>query len=214
MDKKKCLMCKRRLLLEKFYKHRGRKDGLSSYCGKCISRRVREYYAANTERMRWESVQKWKNDLEYHKKKMKMVTRYRNENRDLINKRARDRYKNNSEYRAKRIAVGKIWHRNNPDKSLLIGRRYEHKKRAMIIKGGGSWTVGQWNLVLGFYCPSGKCLGCGKSTKMEADHIIPVFLGGTSLITNIQPLCRSCNASKHTKATDYRPDKGAFARTL
>jgi 5-methylcytosine-specific restriction endonuclease McrA len=47
-------------------------------------------------------------------------------------------------------------------------------------------------------------LCCGKRKPLEADHVIPVCKGGTSWLHNIQPLCRSCNAKKHDKCTDFR----------
>jgi 5-methylcytosine-specific restriction endonuclease McrA len=34
---------------------------------------------------------------------------------------------------------------------------------------------------------------------------VPVALGGSSFIANIQPLCRSCNSSKQDRIIDYRP---------
>jgi len=39
-----------------------------------------------------------------------------------------------------------------------------------------------------------------------ADHVLPVSKGGTSYISNIQPLCQPCNSGKKDKHIDYRPE--------
>jgi hypothetical protein len=44
-----------------------------------------------------------------------------------------------------------------------------------------------------------KCVECGKSNKettLHADHIIPVSLGGTDELDNLQTLCEECNTTK------------------
>lgn len=42
-----------------------------------------------------------------------------------------------------------------------------------------------------------NCINCG-SKEITLDHIIPISRGGRHSIGNLQPLCRSCNASKGT----------------
>ena len=51
------------------------------------------------------------------------------------------------------------------------------------------------------------CAKCGHKKKLEMDHIVPVVRGGTGDISNLQPLCRSCNASKHDETIDYRTEE-------
>lgn len=53
----------------------------------------------------------------------------------------------------------------------------------------------------------GVCVRCeGKSglINLEIDHIIPKYQGGWDDITNYQPLCAKCNASKGPETIDWR----------
>ena len=50
-----------------------------------------------------------------------------------------------------------------------------------------------------------QCLCCGEQTTLTVDHVLPISLGGSNSIDNIQPLCLACNLRKHAKHIDYRP---------
>lgn len=46
---------------------------------------------------------------------------------------------------------------------------------------------------------------CGVTgVALEADHVVPLTRGGSNDISNIQPLCGTCNRSKFVKGVDYR----------
>lgn len=81
-------------------------------------------------------------------------------------------------------------------------RRFKAKRRARLAQNGGEFTTQEWLELCKKF--DNCCACCGERKKLEADHVVPISKGGTSDITNIQPLCRNCNASKGDKTVDYR----------
>lgn len=68
--------------------------------------------------------------------------------------------------------------------------------RAKRLGCEGSYTGDQLRAL--FIKQDGKCAECAAplTEKWEADHVIPLRIGGTNYIENIQILCRRCNRSK------------------
>lgn len=52
-------------------------------------------------------------------------------------------------------------------------------------------------------CPS--CRRKEPGIVLTVDHVIPVSLGGSHDISNIQPLCRKCNSIKNKKIIIFAP---------
>lgn len=96
----------------------------------------------------------------------------------------------------------KEWRRRNPEKSSASYNR----RRTRKTKAGGSYTVEEFKALCKQY--DGRCACCGKKKRLTPDHVIPVALGGSSDIVNIQPLCQPCNSRKGTDTTDYRTKPG------
>lgn len=94
------------------------------------------------------------------------------------------------------------WCENNPDKL----KSYGQKRRAKERGAEGKFTAAEWREVV--RQQDGRCLACGKTAKLTADHVIPLDKGGSNDISNIQGLCKICNSSKGTKSTDYRKEGG------
>ena len=92
--------------------------------------------------------------------------------------------------------------RDNPYLRKLF---LNNRRRATKAKAEGSHTQGEWELLkkqYGYVCPA-----CGKgepNITLTEDHIIPLSRGGSDYIENIQPLCKSCNSTKHTEITHYK----------
>ena len=76
------------------------------------------------------------------------------------------------------------------------------KRRSSKSNNGGNFTKEEWVSLCNKY--GNKCLACGAYGKMTIDHVKPLSRGGTNSIDNIQPLCLTCNSSKHDKEIDYR----------
>ena len=81
---------------------------------------------------------------------------------------------------------------------------FAQRRRARLAAAAGSYTTGEWTLLLAQYdrCPA--CLRLWADIPapprggaiVTVDHIIALAKGGSNGIENIQPLCYSCNSRK------------------
>ncbi len=63
------------------------------------------------------------------------------------------------------------------------------------------YTASEWDTLL--LCTGGVCAACGRVGKLEVDHVVPLSVGGSNTIDNLQPLCKPCNARKGAQTVCY-----------
>lgn len=92
------------------------------------------------------------------------------------------------------------WAKRNRD------TRNSLQRQRRLTEGPQGLSAAEWVEIRQRY--GFRCLACGCAEslleRLEADHVIPVVMGGMGSADNIQPLCRSCNARKSGRHIDYR----------
>ncbi|MBG0823387.1 HNH endonuclease [Planomonospora sp. ID91781] len=150
----------------------------ASRCKPCLAEVTREWRVRNLEKARVRDRQ------------------YREKNPHKVRAASRAHYQRNRAYYAAKNAE---WTRKNPEANRARRARYRARKAA--APGSGVTAVEWAELRVAYGC----CLGCLRTdVPLEPDHVWALALGGPHSIDNIQPLCRSCNASKGTTGIDYR----------
>jgi 5-methylcytosine-specific restriction endonuclease McrA len=101
------------------------------------------------------------------------------------------------------VARSKQWAENNPEKVRQAKTNNLRKRRAARHASRGNFTVEEFRELCKRY--GNKCLACDDTkATLEADHVVPLTKGGSDEISNIQPLCGSCNRKKFVNIIDYR----------
>lgn len=99
-----------------------------------------------------------------------------------------------------KLIMNRKWRKENKEYSNFLARRRSYLK----INALGSHSFEEWQSLKGQYnwtCPC--CKRKEPEIKLTEDHIIPLSKGGTNDISNIQPLCVSCNSKKSTKIVKF-----------
>jgi 5-methylcytosine-specific restriction endonuclease McrA len=197
VDTKHCIHCATTKAAIDFGKEPRNRDGLSGRCLDCARAYGEAYYIENADKIK-ESTKEYQEKnkdtirvnkrLFYQKNRLKMNA-YKVEwtKRQDPNKLKEQR---------KIVRARMYW--NNPEHH----RNYVNRRNARKRANGGSFTAEEWETLCARY--DYRCLACGKQKRLTIDHVLPITLGGSSYIENIQPLCHPCNSGKHNRHIDYR----------
>lgn len=140
------------------------------------------------------------------RKRRANIEAWRLRNPDSV-RRYEEKHRSDLFVRFRRRLQARGWRRRHPETGL-------ERRKARAAAPGPGWTDSQWLALKLHYAPGGRCLACERRGPLQADHVMPIAMGGRNEIANIQPLCRQCNRNKGTYWIEYRPDEGEFARKM
>jgi len=205
-----CVCCRSWKSHTDFHRNKARSDGFHAHCKPCRCEQERVRRAENPDkcreldRLRYparaETSKQRSRNWYYANKQQYQAQRaiWRSKNKSVISLKAKlfrlQHIESIRKYDSQRWS-------NNPVRrerhKVVNSRRHAAKKNA-----DGTFTYNDWATLCKRY--GNKCLCCGKVGKMTIDHIVPLVHGGPHSMSNIQPLCKSCNSSKNDKTIDYR----------
>ena len=182
-----------------FSADRSRKDGLYPHCKVCTAR----YQHQNRESIT-EIKRQWRQEnLERLRPLRRARTKaWREENREEWLAYRREYHEANKERENERSLA---WKRNNPEWVSAYEKSPQGKAvravqnaRRRNDRALADLTAWEWRRILENQNHECGACGCSFSDKVrpERDHIKPLVLGGALTKTNVQALCRSCNARK------------------
>ena len=196
--------------LSEYYEHPRMADGHLNKCKVCVSARVRENRRerleqyAQYERSRATLPHRVEACRKYQEEHKEQIAQYKKiwtaNNRESVDASKRSYYEREREVI---LARSKKWAENNSEKVRQAKINNLRKRRAARHTSRGHFTVEEFKELCERY--GNKCLACGDTEAvLEADHVVPLTKGGSDSISNIQPLCGSCNRKKFVHIIDYR----------
>lgn len=168
--------------------------------GLCKSHYTKARYAANAERERQRSKDKYRQNNAYYKA-------YREANAERIRQQSAEWKAANPE-RVREL--NRRWVEENKEhltqyhadyrvseRGKLLRRASENIRRARKRNAPGLCNADQLQARIDYY--GGSCYLCG-GIATSIDHVIPLANGGSNWPANLRPACASCNSRKRTKS--------------
>jgi len=209
---KTCSACGEHKPPDAFYKDRSRRDGLSYICKECAISRGKAYRLRNAQLIKEKHAVYREANRDALRAAGRRYMRLRREDPGFVRAErencdkeyhkaysARHYQENKAEYARRHRA----WYEANPGKAA----EYFNRRRSIIRGQRDHFTADEFSEL----CASvgWRCVCCAKKTKLHADHIVPLSMGGANTIDNIQPLCKSCNSKMYTNTINYMADENS-----
>jgi 5-methylcytosine-specific restriction endonuclease McrA len=189
------------------------REGVAKYkrdnLGKVLAGKKKHYIKYRDKYREWNSKYQKEHRQQCNDSVKRFKERYPERYRAMVEKYDKSE-KGRESQRRRRDKYAKIirdriraWGRKNPDKIRAYGLAGTRKRRALILGAVGTFSEEEFNKLCAYH--GERCLMCNMTyVKLCADHVIPLSMGGSNDIDNIQPLCKPCNSKKGTKQWDFR----------
>lgn len=207
METKICSMCKRKLPLTSFSKHKSSKNGIRSYCKECAKGYKTKWDEENRDKNlaykkeynKEHALQNVEYSKRYRLEHLEQCREYDKQRYQLIKetKKDYDKIRNSHYYKEHKediIKKVKQYVKKNREKTKVYKKKNKLLRKKISSKLPCTFTSLEWEKCLAYF--NNKCAYCDTETNMTQDHVIPVTKGGSYTTDNIIPACCSCNSSK------------------
>jgi 5-methylcytosine-specific restriction endonuclease McrA len=199
IPQKYCPQCRTAKSPDSFSKSSCHKDGWYPICRDCRSKRRRERYRELHPLQPHDPAKieaRKQRRAAYNKQWQKTRRMYVREKYRAYRRANKERYKE----------LKRKWYKAHPEYEVMRS----HERRARVKSAPGTYTQAEWRALCSYY--GDRCLRCGTTESLTVDHIVPLVHGGSNDISNLQPLCISCNSWKCAKTVDFRPSPCPFVQ--
>lgn len=193
VEQKFCPSCETEKPRDAFYKARNRRDGLAPYCSKCL-KEGKSFAKRHPERYReYQRARKLNPDVRNHDRQVMRDWQHRNA--EKLREQARLKYATDAEHAQKMRSSTRTWMKRNPLKRREEIRRYHARKKYA--------TIGDVSYERVLERDGRFCYVCEQDIlphhKLEFDHVIPLFRGGSHSEDNVKVVHALCNRRKADK---------------